>query len=214
MTIPTPFTVDEASADGATLAASVDHYIDALQVDGIFCSGVMGRSALSTAERRRVDEVVARAAAGRVSVMWHVANTRSRNQQTVALTVRCDTRLLDASGLSGSCAWPPGDVSERVPSQSPRGCQAPRRASSSLTTVCSARSPSKRAGYGHARGPSLPCPTAGGYSAGSCVRIAYSRRRSSGLGSSPSSVSSSARAFRNTATASACRPARWSASIC
>ena len=57
--IPTPFTADGA-LDEDVLAASVEHYISALQVDGIFCGGVMGEFwALSIEERRRVHEVVA-----------------------------------------------------------------------------------------------------------------------------------------------------------
>jgi 4-hydroxy-tetrahydrodipicolinate synthase len=57
------------------LAASVEHYIDALRVDGIFCGGVMGEFwALSLGERKRVHEVVVRQAAGRVPVMAQVGH--------------------------------------------------------------------------------------------------------------------------------------------
>ncbi len=72
--IPTPFTADGA-LDEDVLAASVEHYIVVLQVDGIFCGGVMGEFwALSIAERRRVHEVVASVAAGRVPVMAQVGH--------------------------------------------------------------------------------------------------------------------------------------------
>ena len=40
--IPTPFTADGRHVDEDALAASVEHYVDGLQVDGIFCGGVMG----------------------------------------------------------------------------------------------------------------------------------------------------------------------------
>jgi 4-hydroxy-tetrahydrodipicolinate synthase len=73
--IPTPFTADGRGVDEDTLAASVEHYVDGLRVDGIFCGGVMGEFwALSLDERKRVHEVVARQAAGRVPVMAHVGH--------------------------------------------------------------------------------------------------------------------------------------------
>ncbi len=73
--IPTPFTEDGARVDEDVLAASVEHYIDALRVDGIFCGGVMGEFwALSLEERKRVHELVARAARGRVPVMAQVGH--------------------------------------------------------------------------------------------------------------------------------------------
>jgi 4-hydroxy-tetrahydrodipicolinate synthase len=73
--IPTPFTADARHLDEDLLAASVEHYIDALQVDGIFCGGVMGEFwALSLDERDRVHELVARQAAGRVPVMAQVGH--------------------------------------------------------------------------------------------------------------------------------------------
>jgi 4-hydroxy-tetrahydrodipicolinate synthase len=73
--IPTPFTPDARRVDEDVLAASVEHYIDGLQVDGIFCGGVMGEFwALSLAERKRVHELVVRRAAGRVPVMAQVGH--------------------------------------------------------------------------------------------------------------------------------------------
>jgi 4-hydroxy-tetrahydrodipicolinate synthase len=72
--IPTPFTAD-GRVDEDTLAASVEHYIAGLRVDGIFCGGVMGEFwALSLDERKRVHELVVRQAAGRVPVMAHVGH--------------------------------------------------------------------------------------------------------------------------------------------
>jgi 4-hydroxy-tetrahydrodipicolinate synthase len=73
--IPTPFTADGRHVDEDALAASVEHYIDALRVDGIFCGGVMGEFwALSLAERKRVHEVVHAQVAGRVPVMAQVGH--------------------------------------------------------------------------------------------------------------------------------------------
>jgi 4-hydroxy-tetrahydrodipicolinate synthase len=73
--IPTPFTADGRRVDEDALAASVEHYIDGLDVDGIFCGGVMGEFwALTLDERRRVHELVVRQAAGRVPVMAQVGH--------------------------------------------------------------------------------------------------------------------------------------------
>ena len=73
--IPTPFSADGGQVDEDALGAAVDHYIDGLSVDGIFCGGVMGEFwALSIDERKRVHELVARQAAGRVPVMAQVGH--------------------------------------------------------------------------------------------------------------------------------------------
>ena len=73
--IPTPFTAGGGHVDEDLLAASVEHYIDGLRVNGIFCGGVMGEFwALSLDERRRVHDLVVRQAAGRVPVMAHVGH--------------------------------------------------------------------------------------------------------------------------------------------
>ena len=73
--IPTPFTADGRHLDEDILAASVEHYVEGLQVDGIFCGGVMGEFwALSLGERKRVHELVARQVAGRVPVMAQVGH--------------------------------------------------------------------------------------------------------------------------------------------
>jgi 4-hydroxy-tetrahydrodipicolinate synthase len=73
--IPTPFTDDGKRVDEELLAASVEHYIAGLRVDGIFCGGVMGEFwALSLDERKRVHELVVRQAGGRVPVMAQVGH--------------------------------------------------------------------------------------------------------------------------------------------
>jgi 4-hydroxy-tetrahydrodipicolinate synthase len=73
--IPTPFTADGGRVDEDMLARSVEHYIDGLRVDGIFCGGVMGEFwALSIDERKQVHDLVVRQAAGRVPVMAHVGH--------------------------------------------------------------------------------------------------------------------------------------------
>lgn len=67
--IPTPFTAGGA-LDEAGLRTSVEHYIEGLGVDGIFCGGVMGEFwSMTVGERRRVHELVADATAGRVPLM-------------------------------------------------------------------------------------------------------------------------------------------------
>ena len=73
--IPTPFTPDGRHVDEEALAASVEHYVTGLLVDGIFCGGVMGEFwAISLDERKRVHELVVRHAGGRVPVMAHVGH--------------------------------------------------------------------------------------------------------------------------------------------
>lgn len=72
--IPTPFAPD-GEVDSASLKSAVDYYIEALEVDGIFCGGVMGEFwALTLEERFRCHELVVDAAAGRVPVMPHVGH--------------------------------------------------------------------------------------------------------------------------------------------
>src|SRR5688500_17174531 len=73
--IPTPFTADGRAVAEDLLAASVEHYIEGLRVNGIFCGGVMGEFwALSLDERKRVHELVVQQAAGRVPVMAQVGD--------------------------------------------------------------------------------------------------------------------------------------------
>ncbi len=67
--IPTPFTADGA-LDEVALQASVEHYIEGLSVDGIFCGGVMGEFwSMTVAERRRLHGLMADAVTGRVPLM-------------------------------------------------------------------------------------------------------------------------------------------------
>ena len=72
--IPTPFT-SSGEVDEGALRKAVDHYIEGLGVDGIFCGGVMGEFwAMTVEERARVHEVVLSAAARRVPVMVHIGH--------------------------------------------------------------------------------------------------------------------------------------------
>lgn len=72
--IPTPFQASGA-VDESALKAAVDYYIEALEVDGIFCGGVMGEFwALTLDERFRCHELVVDAAAGRVPIMPHIGH--------------------------------------------------------------------------------------------------------------------------------------------
>lgn len=67
--VPTPFT-ESGDLDEPALRRSVEHYISGIGVDGIFCGGVMGEFwSMTMEERRRVHELVADTAAGRVPLM-------------------------------------------------------------------------------------------------------------------------------------------------
>jgi len=110
--IPTPFTDDGRQVDEDLLRGAVEHYIDVLGVDGIFCGGVMGEFwALSLEERRRVHELVAECARGRVPVMAQVGHHVLSD--TVAL---CDHA--GASGIEFGIAmnpyYPPSPPDELV----------------------------------------------------------------------------------------------------
>jgi 4-hydroxy-tetrahydrodipicolinate synthase len=73
--IATPFTADGGRVDEDALAASVEHYVAGLRVDGIFCGGVMGEFwSLTIQERKRVHELVVRQVGGRVPVMAQVGD--------------------------------------------------------------------------------------------------------------------------------------------
>jgi 4-hydroxy-tetrahydrodipicolinate synthase len=72
--IPTPFT-PTGEVDEGVLRKSVDYYIEGLNVDGIFCGGVMGEFwAMTIEERALVHELVVNAAAGRVPIMAHIGH--------------------------------------------------------------------------------------------------------------------------------------------
>jgi 4-hydroxy-tetrahydrodipicolinate synthase len=110
--IPTPFTADGRQVEEEGLRAAVEHYVDALRVDGIFCGGVMGEFwALTTAERERVHALVADQVAGRVPVMAHVGH------HAVAETVRLCAHALDHGiefGIAINPSFPPQPPDEQV----------------------------------------------------------------------------------------------------
>lgn len=82
--IPTPFTPEDR-LDEAGLRRNMRHYIEALRVDGVFCTGTMGEFwALTEEERKRVVEIVVEEARGRCGVIAHTGH-HSPNE-TVELT--------------------------------------------------------------------------------------------------------------------------------
>ena len=110
--IPTPFAADGRHVDEDVLAASVEHYVEGLRVDGIFCGGVMGEFwALSMDERKRVHELVARQAAGRVPVMAHVGHHVF--QDVVELCEHAVERGIDF-GIAMNPYYPPSPPPESV----------------------------------------------------------------------------------------------------
>ena len=110
--IPTPFTPDAGQVDEDLLAASVEHYVDGLRVDGIFCGGVMGEFwALSLDERKRVHELVVREAGGRVPVMAHVGHHVF--QDMVALCEHAIACGIDF-GIAMNPYYPPSPPEESV----------------------------------------------------------------------------------------------------
>jgi 4-hydroxy-tetrahydrodipicolinate synthase len=110
--IPTPFTADGRHVDADALAASVEHYVDGLRVDGIFCGGVMGEFwALSLAERKLVHELVVRQAAGRVPVMAQVGHHVFA--ETVELCDHAEGCGVDF-GIAMNPYYPPGPPPELV----------------------------------------------------------------------------------------------------
>jgi 4-hydroxy-tetrahydrodipicolinate synthase len=94
------------------LAESVEHYVTALRVDGIFCGGVMGEFwALSVEERKHVHETVVRQAAGRVPVMAHVGH------HVLAETVELCEHAVAAGidfGIAINPYYPPSPPAESV----------------------------------------------------------------------------------------------------
>jgi 4-hydroxy-tetrahydrodipicolinate synthase len=110
--IPTPFSADGRHVDEDALAASVEHYIDGLQVDGIFCGGVMGEFwALTLDERRRVHRQVVRQAAGRVPVMAQVGHHALSD--TVELCAHALEHGVDF-GIAMNPYYPPSPTPESV----------------------------------------------------------------------------------------------------
>lgn len=110
--IPTPFTADGRHVDEDVLAASVEHYVEGLRVDGIFCGGVMGEFwALSLNERRRVHELVVRQAGGRVAVMAQVGHHVFSDM--LALCDHAVTAGVDF-GIAMNPYYPPSPPAESV----------------------------------------------------------------------------------------------------
>jgi 4-hydroxy-tetrahydrodipicolinate synthase len=110
--IPTPFTDDGRHVDEDLLAESVEHYVGVLDVDGIFCGGVMGEFwALSLGERKRVHQLVVDQAAGRVPVMAQVGH------HAFADTVELCHHALDHGvefGIAMNPYYPPSPPPESV----------------------------------------------------------------------------------------------------
>jgi 4-hydroxy-tetrahydrodipicolinate synthase len=110
--IPTPFTADGRHVDEDLLEASVEHYVAALRVDGIFCGGVMGEFwALSLAERMRVHELVHRQVAGRVPVMAQVGHHSLAD--TIALSRHASEHGIEF-GIAMNPYFPPELPDEQV----------------------------------------------------------------------------------------------------
>jgi 4-hydroxy-tetrahydrodipicolinate synthase len=110
--IPTPFSDDGRHVEEELLAASVDHYVEALGVDGIFCGGVMGEFwALSLDERKRVHELVAERVGGRVPVMAQVGHHVFSD--TVALAEHAQERGIEF-GIAMNPYYPPALPDELV----------------------------------------------------------------------------------------------------
>jgi 4-hydroxy-tetrahydrodipicolinate synthase len=82
--VTTPFAAD-GTLDEAALRRDLDRLTGDLQIDGIFCGGVMGEFwALSGAERRRLVEVVVECCRGRCPVLAHTGHHSAA--ETVELT--------------------------------------------------------------------------------------------------------------------------------
>lgn len=72
--VTVPFAAD-GTVDERALRADLDRLTGELQIDGIFCGGVMSEFwALSGAERRRVTELVVAACRGKVPVLAHTGH--------------------------------------------------------------------------------------------------------------------------------------------
>jgi 4-hydroxy-tetrahydrodipicolinate synthase len=110
--IPTPFSADGSRIDEDVLARSVEHYVEALGVDGIFCGGVMGEFwALSLEERKRVHELVTEAVDGRVPVMAQVGHHALAD--TLALCEHAQAHGVEF-GIAMNPYYPPSPPDELV----------------------------------------------------------------------------------------------------
>jgi 4-hydroxy-tetrahydrodipicolinate synthase len=82
--ITTPFNSD-LSIDEMGLRRNMRYLTDALHVDGVFCTGVMGEFwSLTNAERRRIVEIVVEEANGKCGVIAHTGHYCA--QDTIELT--------------------------------------------------------------------------------------------------------------------------------
>lgn len=83
--ITTPFTPDGEDLDEAGLRRNMRHFIEALKVDGVFCTGTMGEFwSLTTGKHKRAVEIVVEEARGKIPVIAHTAHHSVR--ETVELT--------------------------------------------------------------------------------------------------------------------------------
>ena len=77
----TPFKPDDLSVDEAGYARNIDHWVNALGIDGLFVSGKQGEFfSMSIAERKRSFEIAVEACAGRAGVL---ASASDQNIDTV-----------------------------------------------------------------------------------------------------------------------------------
>jgi 4-hydroxy-tetrahydrodipicolinate synthase len=93
--MPTPFTED-GELDEAGIERSIQHYVESLGVDGIYCGGVMGEFwALTVEERKRLHQRVAEVTDGRVPLMAHTGHESFKD--TVSLTEHAAAAGIDFS---------------------------------------------------------------------------------------------------------------------
>lgn len=77
----TPFRPDDLSVDEAGYGRNIEHWVQALGIDGLFVSGKQGEFfSMSVAERKRSFEIAVEAAAGRAGVL---ASASDQNLDTV-----------------------------------------------------------------------------------------------------------------------------------
>ncbi len=110
--IPTPFDDDGRRVEEDLLRLSVEHYVEVLGVDGVFCGGVMGEFwALTLAERKRVHELVAEQVRGRVPVMAQVGHHVLAD--TLELCEHAQRQGIDF-GIAMNPYYPPSPPAELV----------------------------------------------------------------------------------------------------
>ena len=80
----TPFTIDD-QLDESALIQDTNILVDDLNIDGVFCTGVMGEFwALTLDERKRAVEVIVENTRGRIPVLAHTGSHSAR--ETIELT--------------------------------------------------------------------------------------------------------------------------------